>query len=276
MKPDELKLEELKRKSLSYRRGILTFIYEAGAGHTGGSLSCIDIINVLYNAVMNIRPENWESRKRDVYIQSKGHSVEALYIVLADLGFFDPSELRTGNRFQARLIGHPTRKVPGIEHNTGGLGHGLSVSVGLALAARLDRRSTRVFCLLGDGELNEGSNWEAALSAAHYKLDNLVAVVDRNGLQISGTTAQVNDLEPLEEKWSAFGWAVRRTDGHDIPKLVEALNDLPFVQGKPGVLIAETVKGRGISFIEGRPEWHHKVPSREQYQLAMQELETLS
>ena len=266
-------LDELRRKSLSYRREILTFIYEAGAGHTGGSLSCIDIINVLYNAVMDIRPENWDSLQRDVYIQSKGHSVEALYVVLADLGFFEPAELRTGNRFRTRLIGHPTRKVPGIEHNTGGLGHGLSVAVGLALAAKLDRRSSRVFCLLGDGELGEGSNWEAALSAAHYKLDNLIAVVDRNGLQISGTTARVNDLEPLEEKWSAFGWAARRTDGHDITKLVEALGDLPFAEGKPGVLIADTVKGRGISFIEGRVEWHHKVPSRDQYNLAMRELE---
>jgi len=268
-------LDELKRKSLSYRRDILTFIYQAGAGHTGGSLSCIDIINVLYNAVMDIRPENWESLQRDVYIQSKGHSVEALYVVLADLGFFDRAELRTGSQFQTRLIGHPTRKVPGVEHNTGGLGHGLSVSVGLALAAKLDRRKSRVFCLLGDGELGEGSNWEAAMSAAHYKLDNLTAIVDRNGLQITGPTATVNDPEPLEDKWSAFGWAVRRTDGHDIPKLVQALGDLPFAGGKPGVLIADTVKGRGISFIEGRVEWHHKVPSRDQYQLAMRELEVL-
>jgi transketolase len=269
-------IDELKRRSLSYRRDILTFIYQAGAGHTGGSLSCIDIINVLYNAVMDIRPENWESLQRDFYIQSKGHSVEALYVVLADLGFFDPSELGTGNRFQTRLIGHPTRKVPGVEHNTGGLGHGLSVSVGLALAAKLDKRSSRVFCLLGDGELSEGSNWEAAMSAAHYQLDNLTAVVDRNGLQITGATAQVNDPEPLEEKFSAFGWAVHRTDGHDIAKLVQALGELPFAEGKPGVLIADTVKGRGISFIEGRVEWHHKVPSREQYELAMRELEVLS
>jgi transketolase len=266
-------LDQLKHKSLAYRRDILSFIYESGAGHTGGSLSCIDILNVLYNAVMDIRPENWQSLQRDFYIQSKGHSVEALYIVLADLGFFDPSELETGNRFQTRLIGHPTRKLPGIEHNTGGLGHGLSVSVGLALAAKLDKRSSRVFCLLGDGELSEGSNWEAALSAAHYKLDNLTAVVDRNGLQITGTTAQVNDLEPLKEKWNAFGWAVRRTDGHDHSKLLEAFSDLPFARGKPGVLIADTVKGRGVSFIEGNVEWHHKVPSREQYQLAMRELE---
>jgi len=266
-------LAELKRKSRYYRQEILTFIYQAGAGHTGGSLSCIDIINVLYNAVMDIRPENWNSLQRDVYIQSKGHSVEALYVVLADLGFFERAELGTANRFRTRLIGHPTRKVPGIEHNTGGLGHGLSVALGMALAAKLDRRSSRVFCLLGDGELGEGSNWEAALSAAHYKLDNLIAVVDRNGLQITGSTAQVNDLEPLERKWSAFGWAVRRIDGHDIAKLVQALGGLPFARGRPGVLVADTVKGRGVSFIEGQVEWHHKVPSREQYELAMRELE---
>ena len=268
-------LDELKRKSVSYRRDILTFIYQAGAGHTGGSLSCIDIINVLYNAIMDISPENWESLQRDVYIQSKGHSVEALYVVLADLGFFDRSELRTGNRFQTRLIGHPSRKVPGVEHNTGGLGHGLSVSVGLALAAKLDNRKSRVFCLLGDGELTEGSNWEAAMSGAHYKLDNLVAIVDRNRLQITGGTAEVNELEPLEDKWSAFGWAVRRTTGHDIAMVVEALGNLPFAGGQPGLLIADTVKGKGISFIEGRVDWHHKVPSRDQYELAMRELEVL-
>jgi transketolase len=224
---------------------------------------------------MDIRPENWDSLQRDVFIQSKGHSVEALYVVLADLGFFDRGELKTGNRFQTRLIGHPTRKVPGVEHNTGGLGHGLSVSVGLALAAKLDGRNSRVFCLLGDGELSEGSNWEAAMSAAHYKLDNLTAVVDRNGLQITGATSQVNDLEPLVDKWTSFGWTVRRADGHDIRELVEALSDLPFTRGRPGVLLADTVKGRGISFIEGRVEWHHRVPSREQYEQAMRELEML-
>jgi transketolase len=148
--------------------------------------------------------------------------------------------------------------------------------VGLALAGNLDKRSSRVFCLLGDGELSEGSNWEAAMSAAHYRLDNLTAIVDRNGLQITGATAQVNDPEPLEEKWSAFGWAVHRTDGHNIAKLVQAFGELPFAEGKPNVLIAETVKGRGIGFIEGRAEWHHKVPSREQYELALRELEVLS
>jgi transketolase len=266
-------VEKLRRKSAAYRRDILSFICQAGAGHTGGSLSCIDIINVLYNAVMDICPANWGSLERDFYIQSKGHSVEALYVVLADLGFFDRSELQTGNRFQTRLIGHPTRKVPGVEHNTGGLGHGLSVSVGLALAAKLDRRSSRVFCLLGDGELAEGSNWEAAMCGAHYRLDNLVAIVDRNQLQISGATAQVNEPEPLADKWSAFGWAVRRTDGNDIAGLVDTLGALPFAAGKPGLLIADTVKGKGVSFIEGRAEWHHKVPSPDQYERAMTELE---
>jgi transketolase len=266
-------LDELRRKSVSYRKGILSYIHQAGAGHTGGSLSCIDIINVLYNSVMDISPANWESLERDFYLQSKGHSVEALYVVLADLGFFDPSELQTGNRFQSRLVGHPTRKVPGVEHNTGGLGHGLSVSVGLALAAKLGGRGSRVFCLLGDGELAEGSNWEAAMSGAHYRLDNLVAIVDRNRLQISGPTARVNEPEPLADKWSAFGWEVRRSDGNDIPGLVETLGTLPFAPGKPGVLIAETVKGKGVSFIEGRPEWHHRVPSRDEYERAMGELE---
>jgi transketolase len=264
---------ELAERSIAYRRDLLTFIYNAGAGHTGGSLSCLDIINVLYNAVMDITPENFGTLDRDFYIQSKGHSVEALYVVLADKGFFDKSELETGNKFQTRLIGHPTRKVPGVEQNTGGLGHGLSVAVGLALAAKLDQRSSRVFCLLGDGELAEGSNWEAAMTGAHHKLDNLTAIVDRNRLQITGHTEDVNQLEPLADKWKAFGWSVHETDGNDVAALAGELGNVPFVTGKPNLLIANTIKGKGVSFIEGQPEWHHKVTTPEQFEQAMGELE---
>jgi len=264
--------DELADRSIAYRRDVLTYIYESGGGHTGGSLSCVDIINVLYNAVMDITPENWESLNRDFYIQSKGHSVEALYVVLADQGFLDRSELKTGNKFQTRLIGHPTRKVPGVEHNTGGLGHGLSVATGLALAAKLDGRASRVFCLLGDGELAEGSNWEAAMTAAHYKLDNLTAIVDRNRLQITGPTEDVNELEPLADKWTAFGWAVHETDGNDVTALATELHNVPFTAGRPSLLIANTLKGKGVSFIEGEAAWHHKVPTREQLEQAMREL----
>ncbi len=268
--------DELVGKSIAYRRDILTYIYESGGGHTGGSLSCVDIINVLYNSIMDITPQNWESLDRDFYIQSKGHSVEALYVVLADQGFLDRSELKTGNKFGTRLIGHPTRKVPGVEHNTGGLGHGLSVAAGLALAAKLDRRASRVFCLLGDGELAEGSNWEAAMTAAYYKLDNLTAIVDRNRLQITGHTADVNKLEPLADKWTAFGWAVHETDGNDVAALAGELRGVPFAAGKPSLLLANTVKGKGVSFIEGEAAWHHKVPTREQLAQAMRELEVQS
>ena len=268
--------EELAAKSIAYRREVLTYIYNCKAGHTGGSLSCVDIINVLYNSIMDITPDNFASIDRDFYIQSKGHSVEALYVILADQGFFQKSELKTGNRFQSRLIGHPTRKVPGIDQNTGGLGHGLSVAIGLALAAKLDRRSSRVFCLLGDGELAEGSNWEAAMTGNHYQLDNLVAIIDRNKLQITGRTEEVNKLEPLADKWTAFGWTVRETEGNDVASLVTELSAVPFTVGRPSLLIANTVKGKGVSFMENQAEWHHKLPTPDQYERAMRELTSRS
>lgn len=263
---------ELARKSIQYRRDILRFIATAGAGHTGGSLSCIDIINVLYNAVMDITPDNFTSLDRDHYIQSKGHSVEALYVVLADLGFFDKSELETGGRYRSHFIGHPTRKVPGIEHNTGGLGHGLSVACGLALAAKMDGRCSQVYCLIGDGELAEGSNWEAAMSAAHYKLDNLTAVIDRNRLQITGNTEEILALESLHEKWRAFGWEVREVDGNDVEELLSIVGRHAAPE-KPTAVIAHTVKGKGVSFIEGRASWHHHVPTAEELKAAFAELD---
>ncbi len=208
--------QELRRKSIHYRKTILQIIKRASSGHTAGSLSCIDILNVLYNHVMNIRPDNFKDSNRDHYIQSKGHSVEALYVVLADRGFFPVSELETLNCFQSHFVGHPTRKVNGVEHNTGALGHGLSVSVGLALAAKKNGQPHRVFTLLGDGELAEGSSWEALMAARHYRLDNLVIIIDRNTLQISGRTEEVMALEPLVDKFAAFGCAVQTCDGNDI------------------------------------------------------------
>lgn len=267
-----MNIDDLQHKSLAYRRHILHMIHHAGAGHTGGSLSCIDILTVLYHRVMNLTPFNWNDPQRDHYIHSKGHSVEALYAVLAGCGFFETSELEHMETLGSHFVGHPTRSVPGIEHNTGGLGHGLAVAAGLALAARLDSLPSRVFVLLGDGELDEGSNWEAMLAAAHYRLDNLIIILDRNHLQISGKTEDVLRLEPLEQKFNAFGMATRHIDGNSIAALVHTLESLPFEPGKPSLLIAETVKGKGVSFIEHNPGWHHHVPTDAELSAALAEL----
>ncbi len=268
-----LDAQQLSLKSARYRRSILRLIKRAGAGHTSGDLSCVDILNVLYNRVLNVAPETFADPDRDRFIQSKGHSVEALYVVLADRGFFPESELETVCRFGSHFVGHPTRKVPGIEQNTGALGHGLPMSVGAALAGKMDARPFRVFTLLGDGELAEGSNWEASLTAAHYGLDNLVVIVDRNFLQITGPTEDVCALEPLEAKFRDFGYCVRTCDGHDVAALVQALESVPFREGRPSLLLARTIKGKGVSFMENDPSWHHGVPDEEQYAAAMRELD---
>ncbi len=266
-------VQELELKSVEYRRKILKYIYKAGAGHTGGSLSCVDILNVLYNEVLDVNPHTFSSPDRDRYIQSKGHCVEALFVVLADQGFFPEEELFNLCRYQSHYIGHPTRKVHGVEQNTGALGHGLPISAGVAIAAKLDDKPYRVYTLLGDGELPEGSNWEAALTAAHYKLDNLCAIVDSNKLQISGTTAEVCNTDPLDKKFESFGWSVREVDGNDIKQLKEAFAGLPYEAGKPSLIIAHTTKGKGISFMENTLKWHHGVPSEAEYAVALEELE---
>lgn len=263
---------DLEKKSILYRQKILQYIVQAKAGHTGGSLSSVDILNVLYNDVLHVTPESFASPDRDRYIQSKGHCVEALYVVLADKGYFPEEDLNTLCQYQSRYIGHPTRKVHGIEQNTGALGHGLPMAVGTAIAGKLDEKNYRVFTMLGDGELPEGSNWEAALSAAHYKLDNLCAIIDKNNLQITASTAEVMSTDPLDKKWEAFGWAVRVVDGNDINALRTAFKSLPFETGKPSVIIANTVKGKGVSFMENKLQWHHGVPNAEQYEQACAEL----
>lgn len=264
--------EALIAKSVQYRRNLLKYIYQAKAGHTGGDLSVIDILNVLYNRIMDITPGNFHRVDRDHYIQSKGHCVEALYVVLADQGFFPEEDLRTLGQYQSPYIGHPTRKVPGMEQNTGALGHGLALSCGQALAAKKDGLGLRVFTVLGDGEMAEGSNWEAFMFAAHYRLDNLCAILDYNKLQITAPNAEVMGLEPLVQKLTAFGWSVREVDGHNIPALVETLETLPFASGKPSFLIAHTVKGKGVSYMEHGLKWHHGVPNAEQYEQALTEL----
>jgi transketolase len=245
----------------------------AKAGHTGGSLSCVDILNVLYNRVLRVDPGTFPHPDRDRYIQSKGHSVEALFVTLADRGFFPEKDLETLCKYQSHYIGHPTKKVNGIEQNTGALGHGLPICVGEAIAAKMDNKQHRVFTLMGDGELPEGSNWEAFLAAAHYNLDNLYCIVDNNKQQISGSNKEVMNTESISEKLIAFGWAVREVDGHNLEDLEAALNSGPFVKGKPNFVIAHTIKGKGVSFMEGVVKWHHGVPAQEQYELALQELD---
>ena len=263
---------ELQLKAVALRRAMLRLISNAGAGHTGGGLSCMDILNVLYNRVLNVSPETFGSPQRDRYVQSKGHCVEALYAVLADRGFFPASDLETVCHYQSHYVGHPTRHIPGVEMNTGALGHGLPICIGMALAGKMDSANYRVFTLLGDGELAEGSNWEAGLAAAHYDLDNLTAIIDHNTLQISGHTRDVMSNEPLDEKWRAFGWAVKIVNGHDYAALTEALSQ-PAEIGKPTCIIANTTKGKGVSFMENVAKWHHGVPSEVELKQALAELD---
>jgi len=267
---------QLERKSLAYRRRVLQIIKHAGAGHTGGSLSCLDILNVLYNRVLRVSPDSMRDPNRDRYIQSKGHSVEALYVVLADRGFFPFEKLQTLCDYDSPFVGHPTRDVPGIEQNTGALGHGLPIGIGTAIAGKKDKRDYRVFVLLGDGELAEGSNWEAAMAAAHYDLDNLVAIVDHNTLQITGRTRDVCSNEPLDEKFRAFNWDVRVVDGHSMSQLTEAFSRRVHAapaRARPLAIIANTTKGRGVSFMQDVAKWHHGVPSDAEYDKAIAELD---
>lgn len=263
---------ELALKAVTLRRMLLKLIVHAGAGHTGGGLSCLDILNVLYNRILRLSPATTADPTRDRYVQSKGHCVEALYAVMADRGYFPISALDTVGRYQSPYVGHPTRKIKGIEVNTGALGHGLAVAIGMALAARQDHSTHRVITLLGDGELAEGSNWEAAMAAAHYRLDNLTAILDHNALQITGPTAEVMSNAPLDEKWRAFGWEVRTINGHDYAELTAALT-CPPPAGRPLFIIAQTIKGRGISFMENVGKWHHGVPDETQLAAALAELD---
>ncbi len=268
-----MNIKDLQLKSIEYRKTILEIIYKSGAGHTAGSLSCIDILNVLYNNVLEINPSNFNSIDRNHYVQSKGHSVEALYTVLCDKGFFTREELNTLNKFKSHFIGHPTRKIRGIEHNTGALGHGLSVAAGMAIGLKLDKKPYKVFTLLGDGEISEGSIWEGIMSANKYKLDNLIIIIDRNKLQITGKTEDVNPIEPLREKFLSFGLAVQEVNGNSIKDLISIFKKIPFEDHKPNLIIANTIKGSGISFIENQVVWHHKVPTETELQDALTELD---
>lgn len=263
----------LKRKAYELRKDVVEMIYRAKTGHIGGDLSVMEILVDLYYKQMDVTPENFANGDHDHFVMSKGHSVEALYAVLADRGFFPKEDLKTFATFGSKYIGHPTNKVNGIEMNTGSLGHGLGVGVGMALAGKMNDKNYRVYVVMGDGELAEGSVWEAAMAGSHYKLDNLTAFVDRNHLQISGTTEQVMNQKSQEERWAAFGWNVIRVPGNDLDAIDNAVELAKKVKDKPTVIIAHTVKGCGISFVENQVGWHHHVPNDEEYQAALKELD---
>ncbi|MDQ0746380.1 transketolase [Streptomyces africanus] len=268
---DAVGLHELRQLSTDVRRSVVRMIDGARLGHIGGDLSVTDILATLFGGVLAVDPEKPRDTDRDRFILSKGHCAAALYATLAHSGFFPLSELSTFMAPLSPLNGHPNRrKVPGVETNTGPLGHGFPVAVGCALAAKVSGRSYRTFVVLGDGELQEGSNWEAAMTAAHHDLSSLTAIVDRNGLQQGARTEETKRLEPLADKWAGFGWEVRDVDGHDHGRLLSALR--PSTTARPVAVVARTVKGKGVSFIEDRVEWHHKVPDSEQVQAALEEL----
>lgn len=268
-------MKELKSKVFDLRKDVLTMIYNAKAGHIGGDFSVMDILSVLYFKHMNISTENMEDYNRDYFVMSKGHSMEAYYAVLAEKGFIDREKvLNEFSSFGSKFIGHPNNKLPGIEMNSGSLGHGLPVCVGIALAAKKDKRSSRVYTVMGDGELAEGSVWEGFMAGGHFKLDNLCAVIDRNKLQISGYTEDVMGHENLEERISSFRWHVIRVDGNDVEALDRAFEEAKTVKGMPTCIIADTVKGFGGGpIMENKAEWHHKVPSKEEFEIIASELE---
>jgi len=269
---DKERLNELRELAKDIRRESLQMIYSARSGHPGGSLSIVEILIALYYEVMNIKPDEPKWPGRDRFILSKGHACAALYSILAKKGYFPTEELSKFRKFGGILQGHPdSRKIPGIEISTGSLGQGISVAVGMAIAAKLRNQKHRVFALLGDGECDEGQVWEAALSAAHRKLDNLTVIIDRNGVQLDGTTKEILDLEPLVDKWAAFGFSVKEVDGHDISAMAETLIE-KNITCKPKVIIAHTIKGKGISYMEGKAEWHGRCPSEEQYKSALEEI----
>lgn len=267
-------MDELSILAYELRIDVLDMVFRAKTGHIGGDFSVMEILTDLYFRQMDVGPGNWHQEGRDRFVLSKGHSMESYYAVLARKGFLNIREVKEKfSAFQSPYIGHPNNKLPGIEMNSGSLGHGLPVCVGMALAGKMDKKPYRVYTVMGDGELAEGSVWEGVMSASQYKLDNLCAVVDLNGLQISGTTDQVMNHRHLRERFESFGWNVEEADGNHIPSLDEAFGRAKQVKGMPTAVIAHTTKGKGVSFMENQPGWHHKVPTKEEYALAKEELE---
>ncbi|PJG85330.1 transketolase [Conservatibacter flavescens] len=273
MNPYNLSYDELEQKAKAIRRKIVVLNANSPAGgHTGADLSQVELVTALYFRILNCAPDRLDDPERDIYIQSKGHAAGGYYCCLAEAGYIPEDWLPTYQHADSKLPGHPVKhKTPGVELNTGALGHGLPVAVGLALAAKKSGSKRKIYVLTGDGELAEGSNWEAAMVAAQYKLDNLIIINDKNKLQLAGFTKDILNTDPLDEKWKAFGMEVHECNGNNIQSVVDTLEGLK-ANGKPNVVIAHTTKGAGISFIAGKPEWHHRVPKGEEVELALEEL----
>ena len=270
MKVTEEDILNLKRISNNVRKGIIEEVYSAQSGHPGGALSCADILTVLYFNQMNIDPEKKDDLDRDRLVLSKGHASAALYAVLAERGYFSKDELKNFRKLGSFLQGHPDMKhIPGVDMTAGSLGQGLSVANGMAISSKLDERGFRVYCIVGDGEIEEGQIWEAAMASAHYKLDNLCLIVDNNNLQIDGKVSEVMNIYPLREKFEAFGFEVFEVDGNNVDELITVFDKAKTVKGKPTAVIAKTVKGKGVSFMEDKADWHGKAPSDDEYKKAM-------
>jgi transketolase len=267
--------EALQKHAIKLKQHVLTMTNKAKSSHVGSAFSVAELMTVLYNGILNITPETVDDPNRDRFIMSKGHAVSVLYATLAERGFFPMEWLETFYQDDTILAGHATHKgIPGIEVATGSLGHGLPIGCGMAYAAKQDKRDYRTFVMLSDGECDEGSNWEAIMFAGHHKLDNLVAIVDYNKVQSIGTVEEVMNLEPFAAKWEAFGWNVREIDGHNIEEAISTFQDIPFEKGKPNVVIAHTIKGKGVSFMEGTVLWHYRSPQGEELEAARKELES--
>lgn len=270
---DDKLVKQLEIDAAKVRLGIIEGVHAAKAGHPGGSLSCADMLTYLYTHRMNVDPNEPNDPDRDRLVLSKGHAAPALYAVLALRGFFPMEEMKTLRKIGSRLQGHPVIKIPGVDMSTGSLGQGISAACGMALSAKISCDPYKVYALLGDGEIQEGEVWEAAMFAAHYQLDNLVAIVDNNGLQIDGKVADVMSPYPIDEKFAAFGWNVINIDGHDFNKMEKAFNEAETVMQKPTVIVMRSVKGRGVSYMENDVNWHGKAPNDEEYENAVKELE---
>lgn len=267
------KIRELQSTACRVRMDIVEMLNLAGSGHTGGSLSAADIVTALYFHTMRHNPKEPRWPERDRFILSKGHAAPVLYAALARSGYFPVDELGTLRKLGSRLQGHPdSKKLPGVEVSTGSLGQGLSIACGLALAGRLDKKKYRVFALLGDGEIQEGQVWEAAMTAAHYRLDNLTAIIDNNGLQIDGACSEVMCVDPISDKFASFGWDVMEIDGHDMAEIIDALERAGHHKGRPTAIVARTIKGKGCTLFEGKVEFHGAAPSEEELQVALKEI----
>jgi len=271
---EDIIITELKLTANKIRKDIVRMITEAKSGHPGGSLSAVDVVTALYFKVMRHNPKDPKWKERDRFILSKGHAAPLLYAVLAESGYFEVKELLTLRKLGSRLQGHPDMKrLPGVEISTGSLGHGLSVGNGMAIAGKLNKKGYRVYILLGDGECQEGQVWEAAMTASHYKLDNVTAILDYNGLQIDGPVKDVMNINPISNKWRAFGWYVIEINGHDFKEIFDSFERVKKLKGKPGIIIAHTTKGKGVSFMENVVDFHGKAPTKEQMVQALKELE---